>query len=127
MRISDWSSDVCSSDLGIWDSVAPKVARAENVRAALALVERSAAPFGIVYATDATASRRVKVAGVFPEASHPAITYPIALLKTATSSEAASFRQFMISCQGQAIRSEEHTSELQALMRNSYAVFCLHK
>src|SRR3546814_858072 len=60
--------------LSIWDSVAPKVARAENVRAALALVERSAAPFGIVYATDAKASRQVKVAGVFPEASPPAIT-----------------------------------------------------
>src|SRR3546814_12567312 len=78
MRISDWSSDVCSSDL------------------------RSAAPFGIVYATDAKASRQVTVAGVFPEASHPAITYPIALLKTATSSEAASFRQFLISRHGQA-------------------------
>src|SRR3546814_7017655 len=135
MRISDWSSDVCSSDLplarllgegrlaiadpdavpaglygkaalrylGIWDSVAPKVARAENVRAALALVERSAAPFGIVYATDAKASRRVKVAGVFPEASPPAIPYPIALLQTANSSEAAIYRQFLISRPGQAI------------------------
>src|SRR3546814_4696341 len=98
MRISDWSSDVCSSDLlrrtpargfpiapalgsgrlaladpdavpagkyakaalthlGVWRGVAAKVAPAENVRAAMALVERGAAPLGIVYATDARASK----------------------------------------------------------------------
>src|SRR5207237_1195665 len=39
--------------MGAWDAVAPHVVRAENVRAALALVERGAAAFGIVYATDA--------------------------------------------------------------------------
>src|SRR3546814_20902746 len=82
--------------LSIWDSVAPKVARAENVRAALALVARSAAPFGIVYATDAKASRKVTVAGVFPEARRPAIIYPIVLLNTATISAAASYGQILI-------------------------------
>jgi molybdate transport system substrate-binding protein len=45
--------------------VAPHVVRAENVRAALALVERGAAPYGIVYATDARAAPRVRVAGMF--------------------------------------------------------------
>ena len=90
-------------NLGAWDAVAPKVARAENVRAALALVERGAAPYGIVYATDARASKAVRVAGVFPQASHPPITYPIALLKTASSPDAEPFRRFLVSRQGKAI------------------------
>ncbi len=43
--------------LGVWDSVSAKVAGAENVRAALALVSRGEAPYGIVYQTDAAADR----------------------------------------------------------------------
>jgi len=43
--------------MGQWDAVSPRLARADNVRAALLLVERGEAPFGIVYATDAAASR----------------------------------------------------------------------
>lgn len=89
--------------LGVWSTVEPRIARAENVRAALALVERGAAPFGIVYATDARASRAVKVVGDFPEASHPPITYPVALLKSAASPDADAFRRFLISRQGKAI------------------------
>jgi len=69
------------TSLGIWDQVAPRLARAENVRAALLLVERGEAPLGIVYATDAAASKRVRVIGTFPESTHPPITYPFALLK----------------------------------------------
>lgn len=67
------------TSLGAWDGVAPRLARAENVRAALLLVERGEAPLGIVYATDAAASRGVRVVGVFPEGSHPAISYPFAV------------------------------------------------
>lgn len=67
--------------LGVWDGVAPRLARAENVRAALLLVERGEAPLGIVYATDAAASTGVRVVGAFPEDSHPPITYPFALTK----------------------------------------------
>jgi molybdate transport system substrate-binding protein len=89
--------------LGIWSQVAPKVVRAENVRAALALVERGAAPFGIVYATDARASAKVRVAGVFPAASHPPIRYPIARLKASTSPDAEGFRRFLVSREGEAI------------------------
>ncbi|WP_252406267.1 molybdate ABC transporter substrate-binding protein, partial [Escherichia coli] len=47
--------------LGAWDAVNARVVRSESVRAALAFVERGAAPFGIVYATDARASARVEV------------------------------------------------------------------
>ncbi|HET8611456.1 MAG TPA: molybdate ABC transporter substrate-binding protein [Sphingomonas sp.] len=89
--------------LGLWKAVALKVAQAENVRAALALVERGVAPFGVVYATDAMASRKVRIAGVFPEASHPPIRYPIALLTSSTSADAAGFERFLRSAQGKAI------------------------
>lgn len=69
--------------LGVWDAVADKLAPAADVRAALVLVERGEAKAGIVYATDAAASRRVVVAGTVPEDSHPPITYPLALLRDA--------------------------------------------
>ncbi|MBS0477406.1 MAG: molybdate ABC transporter substrate-binding protein [Proteobacteria bacterium] len=91
------------TSLGVWPAVAPKVARAENVRAALALVERGEAPFGIVYATDARASSRVRVVGTFPASSHPPITYPIAALRSSTNPEAELFRRFLISREGKAI------------------------
>ncbi len=90
--------------LGVWGDVSSKVARAENVRAALALVERGAAPYGIVYATDAFVSKAVKIVGVFPESSHPPISYPIAVLKAAPdSADAEQFRRFLISGAGKAI------------------------
>lgn len=89
--------------LGVWNAVKPKVAQAENVRAALALVERGAAPLGVVYATDAKASKRVKILGFFPSTSHSPITYPVALLKKASSPDAEGFRRFLLSSQGMAI------------------------
>lgn len=71
------------TSLGVWDAVAPSVAQADNVRAALALVAAGEAPYGIVYATDATAEDNVTVVGTFPENSHPPIVYPAALLSEA--------------------------------------------
>jgi molybdate transport system substrate-binding protein len=66
--------------LGVWDSVQSHLARAENVRAALAYVARDEAPLGIVYLTDAQAEKRVRVVGVFPEDTHPPILYPAAAM-----------------------------------------------
>lgn len=66
--------------LGVWSGVEARVARAKDVRAALALVERGEAPAGIVYSTDAAVSDRVRIAGTFPEDSHPAIAYPVAVV-----------------------------------------------
>jgi molybdate transport system substrate-binding protein len=66
--------------LDVWDSVEGKVARAKDVRAALALVEKRETPLGIVYATDAGMSSRVRIVGVFPENTHPPITYPMAVV-----------------------------------------------
>ena len=89
--------------LGVWTSVAAKVAPAENVRAAMALVERGAAPLGIVYATDARASKTVRIVGTFPAGSHPPIRYPVALLKASRNKDAAGFRAFLLSKQGRTI------------------------
>lgn len=89
--------------LGVWPSVQSRIARAENVRAAMALVERGAAPLGIVYATDARASRRVRVLGTFPAATHPPITYPLALLSASRHPDAEAFRRFLLSREGKAI------------------------
>lgn len=66
--------------LGMWETVAPRLARTDDVRAALALVERGEAPLGIVYATDAAIAKHVKVLARFPADSHPPITYPVAII-----------------------------------------------
>lgn len=89
--------------LGAWDKAAPKLARAENVRAALAFVERGDAAAGIVYATDARASARVAVAGVFPAASHPPIVYPAALVTGHDAPQARAFLNFLAGPRGRAI------------------------
>src|SRR3546814_4295851 len=95
MRISDWSSDVCSSDLGHVDSVQRGAGQA----------------FAILPSQNATGNfvkvvQRVPVRIVFDTKNAPdPRDYPI----------------------GPGMRSEEHTSELQSLMRISYAVFCLKK
>lgn len=88
--------------LRLWSAMEPRIVRAENVRAALALVERGEAPLGIVYATDAKVSDKVVVAARFPADSHPPIIYPIALLGSA-SPDAGAFYQFLLSPRGQAI------------------------
>ena len=89
--------------MGAWPQVAPHVVSGDSVRAALALVERGAAPFGIVYATDALASSKVRFAGVFPASSHAPIRYPLARLKGSTNRDAEGFRRFLLSRTGQAI------------------------
>jgi molybdate transport system substrate-binding protein len=89
--------------LGVWPSVQNRVARAENVRAALALVDRGEAPLGIVYATDALADRGVRVVGRFPANSHAPITYPLALLAASTNRDAEGFRRYLISPEGKAV------------------------
>ena len=75
--------------MGQWEAIAPRLARAENVRAALLLVERGEARFGIVYATDAAASQAVRVVATFPPDSHAAITYPFALTRRAEANPQA--------------------------------------
>ena len=88
-------AEAALKSLGVWDQVAPRLARAENVRAALLLVERGEAPLGIVYATDAAASKSVRVVATFPAATHPPITYPFALTRTGSSAEARALFAFL--------------------------------
>jgi molybdate transport system substrate-binding protein len=68
-------------NLGAWSTLSPVMARANNVRSAMALVERAEAPLGIVYGSDAVASKKVKVVGIFPKASHKPVEYPMAIVQ----------------------------------------------
>jgi molybdate transport system substrate-binding protein len=77
--------------LGAWEQVKDKTAKAESVRAALALVSRGEAPLGIVYATDVAADPDVKIVGIFPDDSHPPIIYPIAITAITKNAEAAKY------------------------------------
>lgn len=88
-------AEAALTKLGVWDNVAPRLARAENVRAALLLVERGEAPLGIVYATDAAASKGVRVVGTFPSDTHPPISYPFALTKRGDTQAARALLAFL--------------------------------
>jgi molybdate transport system substrate-binding protein len=81
--------------LGVWSSVADRLAPAENVRATLALVARGEAPLGIVYQTDAASDKTVKIVGSFPENTHPPIVYPIAVVATSTNPAAPGYIAFL--------------------------------
>jgi molybdate transport system substrate-binding protein len=81
--------------LGVWAPVQARIARAENVRAALALVSRGEAPFGIVYQTDAAADPKVKVVGFFPEDTHPPITYPVAAVAASMAPTTAAYLEYL--------------------------------
>ena len=73
----------------LWTSVEAKVIPTENVRAALAAVEAGNADAGIVYKTDATISKRIKVACEVPSKDSPAISYPMAAIKESRKLDAA--------------------------------------
>lgn len=81
--------------LGTWEQLSPKMARANNVRAALALVEREEAPLGIVYGSDAVASKKVKVVGIFPEESHLPVEYPMATVKDHSTPAVEAFSKYL--------------------------------
>lgn len=88
--------------LGVWDSVAARVVNAENVRMALEYVARGEASYGVVYATDARVSPQIRVAGMFPENTHPPIVYPVALTARAAP-EAKAFLSFLAGREARAI------------------------
>lgn len=85
--------------LGVWRGLAGRVARTQDVRAALALVERGEVAVGLVYATDAEISDRVRVVATFPAASHPPITYPAAIVAGRDRPEVRRFLDFMTSAE----------------------------
>ena len=81
--------------LGAWAAAEPKLAQAENVRAALAYVARGETPIGIVYETDAKIEPGVKIVGVFPESSHPRVTYPVAAVAASQNAHIARYLNFL--------------------------------
>src|SRR3546814_5381136 len=110
MRISDWSSDVCSSDL------------LDRLTAAIGRLERDS-------------HVQIETLALFVR-YELAIHAPLAENDHAGRAIAAKRFEAFIAQVGRQIaagrrtigpRSEEHTSELQSLMRNSYAVFCWKK
>jgi len=85
------------ASLGWWDAVKPLLISAQDVRAALRLVEMDEADAGIVYSTDAMASDKVVVIARFPDDSHDPIRYPIA--QCSDLAEAARFIEFLRSAE----------------------------
>jgi molybdate transport system substrate-binding protein len=81
--------------LGAWSYVSPALARASNVRAALALVERNETPYGIVYGSDALASKKVQVVGTFPEDSHKPVEYPVAIVNDRDNAAVKAFYNYL--------------------------------
>jgi molybdate transport system substrate-binding protein len=73
----------------VCNTVAGRVAAAENVRAAQLLVARGEAPLGSVYRTDAAAEPGVRIVATFPADTHPPIVYPMALTNTGNRNAAA--------------------------------------
>jgi len=89
--------------LNLWDSVVPRLARTDDVRSALLLVERGEAPAGIVYATDAAVSKGVMIAGTFPENSHDSVSYPFAVTKAGDTPEARALLAFLAGPEARAV------------------------
>ncbi len=77
-----------------WDKIESRIVGTEDVRTALAFVERAECGLGIVYKTDAQLSKKVKVIAIFPAASHAPIEYPGALTKSA-GADAKTFWAFL--------------------------------
>ncbi len=88
--------------LDLWAEMEPLLARTGDVRGALALVARGETPLGIVYATDAAITDRVRLVGLFPADSHPAIVYPAAAI-TGAPETAHDFLKFLTGAKAQAI------------------------
>ena len=90
-------------NLGVWDAAKPYLARANNVRSALVLVERGESNLGIVYKTDAKISSKVKIVAELPESSHTPIRYPMAIVKGKAIPEVQGYYAFLQSEEAKAV------------------------
>jgi molybdate transport system substrate-binding protein len=88
------------TSLGVWNEVADRIVRADNVRSAMAFVARGETPLGIVYETDAFIDRKVRIVDVFPSSSHTSINYPVAAMVSARPG-AARLIAYLDSAEGQ--------------------------
>lgn len=88
-------AEAALTTLGVWRAVTKRAARTNNVREALALVERGEAAAGIVYVTDAMVSHKVRIIDAFPEASHPPISYHAAIITGRMNADVRRFFEFL--------------------------------
>src|SRR3546814_8974591 len=110
MRISDWSADVCSSDLF------------QGIQVLLKVVELGSLS-GAARALDMSPTMATKHVAAIEQRLGVRLLHRTTRKVTPTEIG----RTFVQNAERIIARSEEHTSELQSLMRNSYAVFCLKK
>jgi molybdate transport system substrate-binding protein len=89
--------------LGAWAGVEKRIAAADNVRAALALVARGEAPLGIVYRTDALAEKGVRIVDTFPPGTHPPIVYPMVMLRRSSTPVARAFAGYLTTAEARSI------------------------
>src|SRR3546814_4601710 len=124
MRISDWSSDVCSSDL---DDAHHETLVANCIAQGAALMTGRASEDGARNYPSDRPSTTILLDQVTPRSLGALIAfYEHRVFANAVLLGINPFDQFGVEL-GKEMRSEEHTSELQSLMRTSYAVFCLKK
>src|SRR3546814_2495909 len=135
MRISDWSSDVCSSDLDVSGTISgeERIPEPTEVVSVLAIQRGTADPDRYVIMSGDIDSRVSDVMD-FTSDSPGANDNASGVAGTLEAARILSQHSFpgtivyaALSGEEQGLRSEEHTSELQSLMRISYAVFCLKK
>jgi molybdate transport system substrate-binding protein len=91
------------TSLGAWPAAQPKLAMAENVRAALAYVARGETAIGIVYETDAKIEPGVKIVGIFPQESYPPIAYPVAATAASKNARVTPYLRFLRTAAAKAI------------------------
>ncbi|MGI6851133.1 molybdate ABC transporter substrate-binding protein [Mesorhizobium sp. 1B3] len=104
--------------LGVWGAIEGKVAQAENVRAALALVSTGEAPLGIVYKTDAAADPKVKVVAAFPADTHPPIVYPVAQTTESEDDDTSAFLECLRSAKAKELFEAEGFTVLAPVASN---------
>ncbi|MGA2891115.1 MAG: molybdate ABC transporter substrate-binding protein [Terracidiphilus sp.] len=92
------------SSFHLWEQLSAKFVLGKDVRQVLTYVETGDADAGLVYATDAQASKKVRVVAAAPESTHDPIVYPAAVVKGSRSEEASRrFVEFLSSPMAQAI------------------------
>ena len=101
--VGQYTKAICEN-LGIWENFSKKANYANDVRTVLSWIEEAACDCGIVYATDAAVSQKIRVVAEAPEGSCPAVIYPVGIVKASRHKEAAlRFEDFLYSVKAKSI------------------------
>src|SRR3546814_7770667 len=131
MRISDWSSDVCSSDLARVDiqRIALDHAQPAGVEGGQFVERGDTAPIALNRRHPRARGKQRARQSARPGADFEYLGIRKVTRDRRDPAEKLAIEQEVLAerlaCTQAVLRSEEQTSELQSLMRNSYAVFCL--